>query len=95
MLNGKTALVTGSIRGIGETTARGLAEQGCNIMLNGLGEPDGIEVTRSRIENDFGVTAKYHGAGLAHRDQVEELVKSTQDQFGTLDILINNTVIRY
>jgi 3-hydroxybutyrate dehydrogenase len=95
MLKGKTALVTGSVRGIGETTARALAEQGCNIMLNGLGEPDEIEATRRRIENDFGVTAKYDGADLAHRDQVEDLVKSTQDAFGGLDILINNAVIRY
>ena len=95
MLKGKTALVTGSVRGIGETTARALAEQGCNIMLNGLGEADEIETTRLRIENDFGVTANYHGADLAQRDQVEDLVKSTQDTFGALDILINNAVIRY
>lgn len=47
MLKGKTALVTGSVRGIGETTARALAEQGCNVMLNGLGEPDEIETTRA------------------------------------------------
>jgi len=95
MLKGKTALVTGSVRGIGESTARALAEQGCNIMLNGLGEPDEIEAARSGIENDHGVTVKYHGADLANRDEVEDIVKSTQDAYGGLDILINNAVIRY
>ena len=95
MLKGKTALVTGSIRGIGETTARSLAEQGCNVMLNGLGEPGEIETTRSRIEHDFGVNTKYHGADLAQRDQVVDLIATTQGVFGGLDILINNAVIRH
>lgn len=49
----------------------------------------------ARIEHDFGVTATYHGAHLAHRDQVANLVATTQEAFGALDILINNAVIRY
>jgi 3-hydroxybutyrate dehydrogenase len=95
MLKGKVALVTGSVVGIGQTTARALAEMGCDIMLNGLGSAEEIEQTKSSIANDFGVNVKYHGADLAHRSQVEDLAKSTQDQFGRLDILINNAVIRY
>ena len=95
MLKGKVALVTGSVTGIGTTTARALAEMGCDIMLNGLGTTEEIEHTKSTIAHDFGVTVKYHGADLAQRKEVEDLAKSTQDQFGRLDILINNAVIRY
>ena len=95
MLKGKTALVTGSVIGIGNAAARAFAAQGCNIMLNGLGEPDDIEKVRASIEREYGVTVKYHGADLAERGQTEDLAKSTQDQFGSLDILVNNAVIRY
>jgi 3-hydroxybutyrate dehydrogenase len=95
MMKGRVALVTGSVSGIGETTARALAEMGCDIMLNGLGTEAEIERTKSTIANDFGVTVKYHGADLAQRGQVEDLAKSTQDQFGRRDILINTAVLRY
>ena len=95
MLKGKTALITGSVIGIGNATARAFAAQGVNIMLNGLGEPDDIEKIRAGMEAEYGVTVKYHGADLAQRDQTEDLAKSTQDQFGSLDILVNNAVIRY
>jgi 3-hydroxybutyrate dehydrogenase len=95
MLKGKTALITGSVIGIGNATARAFAAQGVNIMLNGLGEPDNIERVRAGMEAEYGVTVKYHGADLAQRDQTEDLAKSTQDQFGSLDILVNNAVIRY
>jgi S-adenosylhomocysteine hydrolase len=43
MLNGKTAIVTGSTSGIGLGTARSLAEAGCNVVLNGFGEAKAIE----------------------------------------------------
>ena len=47
MLEGKTALVTGSIIGIGNATAHALAAEGCNIMMCGLGTPDEVEAARS------------------------------------------------
>ena len=95
MLKGKTALVTGSVIGIGNATARALAAEGCNIMMCGLGTPEDIEASRAAIAADFGVEVKYHDADLADRSQTEDLAKSTEDQFGSLDILVNNAVIRY
>ena len=95
MLKGKTALVTGSVIGIGNATARALAAEGCNIMMCGLGTPEDIEASRAAIAVDFGVEVKYHDADLADRTQTEDLAKSTEDQFGSLDILVNNAVIRY
>ena len=66
MLKGKTALVTGSVIGIGNATARARGE-GCNIMMCGLGTPEDIEASRAAIAADFGVEVKYHDADLADR----------------------------
>ncbi|MEE2688587.1 MAG: SDR family oxidoreductase [Pseudomonadota bacterium] len=95
MLEGKTALVTGSVIGIGNATARAFAAEGCNIMMCGLGTPEEIETSRAAIETDYGVTVKFHSADLADRRQTEELAKSTQEELGSIDILVNNAVIRY
>lgn len=95
MLQGKTALVTGSVRGIGESVARALAAKGCNIMLNGLGEPDEVERTRASIAKDYGVRVVYHGADLAKRADIEDMMQAVEREFGGLNILINNAVIRY
>ncbi len=95
MLKGKAALVTGSTRGIGEAAARALAQQGCNVMMSGFGDPDEIEQNRASIEADTGVSVRYCGANLADADQVDELARAVESAFGSLDILVNNAVIRY
>lgn len=95
MLGGKSALVTGSSRGIGEAIARALAMDGCNVMMNGFGDAAEIERKRASIAAESGVAVKFHGADLADEAQVDDLTKSTQDAFGSIDILVNNAVIRY
>jgi len=57
ILNGKTAVVTGSTNGIGLGCARAFAGAGANIVLNGIGAPANVEKTRTAIENDFGMKA--------------------------------------
>ena len=74
MLTGKCALVTGSTSGIGFAVAEALAREGCNIVLNGLGDPGEIEAARRRLESDFDVTALYHGADLAKPEEIAVLV---------------------
>jgi len=95
MLKGKTALVTGSVIGIGNATARALAAEGCNIMMCGLGSPDEVEASRAAIEADHGVIVKFFDADLAQRERTEALAKATEAEFGAIDILVNNAVIRY
>ncbi|MFM1850241.1 MAG: hypothetical protein RL446_1080 [Pseudomonadota bacterium] len=95
MLAGKTALVTGSTSGIGLGMARALAAQGANLMLNGFGEPAQIEALRQEIEKTHGIKALHHGADMSKPTEIEDLMRSTEQAFGSVDILVNNAGIQH
>jgi 3-hydroxybutyrate dehydrogenase len=95
MLKGKSALITGSTSGIGLGIARTLAGQGCNIMLNGLGDPEKIEATRVALEAEFGIVARFHGADMTRPDEISSLVETAAAAFGSIDILVNNAGIQH
>jgi 3-hydroxybutyrate dehydrogenase len=95
MLQGKSALVTGSTSGIGLAMARALAAQGANITINGLGDKDAIEKERAGIETDFKVKAIYSPADMTKPDQIVDMIKTSQQTFGSLDVLINNAGIQH
>ncbi|MGB7204067.1 MAG: 3-hydroxybutyrate dehydrogenase [Anderseniella sp.] len=95
MLNGKTALVTGSTSGIGLAMAEELARAGANIMLNGLGDKDEIESTIASLEKSTGVKVAFTSANLMKPEECVMLVKATQKQFGMLDILVNNAGMQH
>jgi 3-hydroxybutyrate dehydrogenase len=94
-LKGKSALITGSTQGLGYAMAERLASLGCNIVLNGLGDADEIEQRRGALEKAHGVRAIHHGADLADPSQIEALVKTAANMFASVDILINNAVVRH
>ena len=95
MLKGKTALVTGSTSGIGLAIARALAQDGANVMLNGFGDKTAIEEIRGSIEKDFGVKARYSGANMTKPAEIADMVHTTEKEFGTLDVLVNNAGIQH
>jgi 3-hydroxybutyrate dehydrogenase len=95
MLKGKTALVTGSTSGIGLAIAKLMASNGANVMLNGLGDEDDIELIRSELANSTGVKVAFNGADLMKPDQCTDLVNATQNEFGSLDILVNNAGMQF
>src|SRR5690349_1285449 len=95
MLKGRCALITGSTQGLGYAMAERLAAQGCRIVLNGFGDPAEIERKRRRLEEGYDVKAIHHGADLAVPDQIVDMVETAQRSFGTIDIVINNAVIRH
>ncbi|MGA8967416.1 MAG: 3-hydroxybutyrate dehydrogenase [Pseudolabrys sp.] len=95
MLKGKTALVTGSTSGIGLAIARALAQDGANVMLNGFGDKTAIEQIRGSIEKDYGVKARYSGADMTKPAEIADMVRTTEKEFGTLDVLVNNAGIQH
>ena len=89
ILNGKSALVTGSTSGIGLAIARTLAGAGANVMLNGFGDPREIERLRTEL-GAGGSRIGYSGADLTQPAAIEAMMREAADQFGGIDILVNN-----
>jgi 3-hydroxybutyrate dehydrogenase len=95
MLKGKTALVTGSTSGIGLATARALAADGANIVINGFGDKAAIETERAGLEKDFGIKATYSPADMSKPAEIADMIAATEKTFGSLDVLVNNAGIQY
>jgi 3-hydroxybutyrate dehydrogenase len=91
MLNGKTALVTGSTSGIGLGIANALARQGANIVLNGFGD---VEGPKAQVQA-LGVKAAYHDADMSKPGEIENMMKFAAAQFGRVDVLVNNAGIQH
>src|SRR5688500_7611025 len=94
MLNGKGALITGSVDGIGWAIAEALAKKGCNVMLNGFADEAHIAERVKRL-TALGVEAAYHGADISQLPQITDMVATTERRFGTIDIVVNNAVTRH
>jgi 3-hydroxybutyrate dehydrogenase len=88
-LKGRTALITGSTSGIGLGMAKGLAAEGADIVINGLGDAGEIEKARKEVEA-LGVRCVYDGADMTKPAQITAMVEKAIKDFGKIDILINN-----
>jgi 3-hydroxybutyrate dehydrogenase len=93
MLSGRSALITGSLDGIGFAIAQALARHGCAVMLNGFGDQALIDA-RVGMLRSMGVDADYHGADLSVPAQIGDLVAAAERRFGSVDIAVNNAVTR-
>lgn len=95
MLEDKCALITGSIRGLGYAIAQDLAMAGCHIVLHGL-EPDEIaNDAADTLRKTSGRDVLLSRADLARVDQIEALMHAAGRQFGNVDIVVNNAVVRH
>ena len=93
-LKGKTALVTGSTGGIGEAFARAFANEGCNVVMNGMGDAQAIEKLRASLETNGGRVI-HHPADVGNPDEIADMMRVAETTFGGVDILINNAVTRH
>lgn len=93
-LKNKSAIVTGSTSGIGQAIARGLAEKGANIVLNGFGDEADIEKQRVELEDTFGVKVLYSNADMRKPEEIRAMVELGINEFGGVDILVNNAGIQ-
>jgi 3-hydroxybutyrate dehydrogenase len=95
MLNGKTALVTGSTSGIGLGIAEKLAAQGANVILNGFGDVDTPKAAVMDAGKIHGIKVGYHGADMSKPGDIESLFGYAQTEFGGVDIVVNNAGIQH
>jgi NADP-dependent 3-hydroxy acid dehydrogenase YdfG len=87
-LSGRVALVTGASSGIGDSTARALAEAGASVAIAAR-RLDRLDVLAREIAKS-GVEALPIAADLVREDENRRIVAVTQEKFGRLDILVNN-----
>jgi 3-oxoacyl-[acyl-carrier protein] reductase len=85
VLDGKAAIVTGSARGIGRATAELLAGQGARVLINDL-DADVAEQAASEIAGETAV----FGGDLTQPGVPDQLVQRAVDEFGQIDIIVNN-----
>lgn len=89
MLKGKTAVITGSGRGIGKAIAKKLASCGANIVINDIPGSAYAEETVKEIEQ-MGVGAILVSGDVRNIDDVKNLVDTALEKFGAIDIFVNN-----
>jgi NAD(P)-dependent dehydrogenase (short-subunit alcohol dehydrogenase family) len=87
-LDGRVALVTGGASGIGREICRGLAQYGAKVMVADLNF-DGAMVVKEELRSE-GLKAEAIKVNLLIKQEVEEMVKKTQELLGGLDILVNS-----
>ncbi|MEC7290806.1 MAG: 3-hydroxybutyrate dehydrogenase [Pseudomonadota bacterium] len=95
MLNGKTALVTGSTSGIGLGIARSLAEQGADIILSGFASEEEVDQLKAEFIETYRVKVGFSGADLSDPNAIEGLMGYVARDFGGADILVNNAGVQH
>ncbi len=91
-LEGKVALITGASRGIGKGIALKFASEGADIAFTDLFDDENMAATVKEIEA-LGVKAKGYASNAADFAQTEEVVAKVKEDFGHIDVLVNNAGI--
>ena len=89
----KTALITGSAKNIGRGIAHYLAAAGFNIIVNGSSDQEAAEKVASEVRAK-GSTAMVAMGDVGDKAAAGQIVQAGLDQFGAIDVLVNNAAIR-
>lgn len=88
----QVALVTGASRGIGAAIARALAARGCNLALNHSSEHSAQACAdlADDLQREYGIKAVVFCADVSNFEAAKEMVEGVREQFGRIDVLVNN-----
>ncbi|MCH9609597.1 MAG: 3-oxoacyl-[acyl-carrier-protein] reductase FabG [Chlamydiales bacterium] len=94
VLEGQKVIITGGTRGIGLAIAKCFAEQGADLALFSTNSEVGVKAQKE-VEGcaTAGQKVKYYSVDVSSAAQVEEAIKTVYEEFGTVDVLINNAGI--
>ena len=91
-LSGRTALITGAGRGIGERIAHRFAEAGADIVAVARTESE-IQETVEQVESEHGVAGYAIPTDLGKEEEIQKLVDDSVEEFGVPEILVNNAAL--
>lgn len=91
-LKGKTAIITGSSRGIGRAIAESLAKEGANVVVTATTQ-DKADSVASEIKSKYGVEALGFAHDVKSSSSCKDIVSKVVEKFNSIDILVNNAGI--
>lgn len=89
-IKGNTALVTASSSGLGKASAKALARDGVNVVINGRNK-NRLEDAQNELQKAGSGTVRTKSGDLTENDTIRELITFTVEEFGSLDHLVTNT----
>jgi 3-oxoacyl-[acyl-carrier protein] reductase len=92
LLKGKVAVVTGAARGIGRMIALRCAEEGANIAFTDLSRDENMDSLEKEL-NEMGVKGKGYVSDASDYEQAHQVVDQIVEDFGKVDVLVNNAGI--
>ncbi len=95
-LDEQVAIVTGAGQGLGRAHALALAERGAKVVINDLGDENGVSENANNVVSEIqaaGGEAMANGANVANFEQVEAMVAAAVEKWGRIDVLVNNAGI--
>lgn len=92
LLEGKTALITGAARGIGRAIALRFASEGANIAFTDLVHDDHVKSLEQELSG-MGIKGIGYASNASKFDETQEVVRQILEEFGQIDVLVNNAGI--
>ena len=94
-MNNKVVLVTGSSKGIGKATIIEFASKGYNVIINYNNSQAEAEKLKKYVEEQYKIRAITVKADVSNETEVEDMVEKVINEFGKIDVLVNNAGIVY